>query len=190
MASFNKVILLGNLTRDPELRYTPNGTPVASFGLAVNTPRPAQSGTERAGLGSPNERRDDVCFVEIVAFGRQAETASEYLRKGRAALIEGRLQWRSWEGQDGQKRSKHEVIANRMQFLPRGREEGIERPSSGPAPDGEESEMPPGEEDEIPFVRSDLRDGLSLSERRKFSAYTRREYFCPISSRGSVQLLG
>jgi single-strand DNA-binding protein len=170
MASFNKVLLLGNLTRDPALRYTPSGTPVASFGLAVNTPRPAQSSNERTGLGSPHERRDDVCFVDVVAFGRQAETASEYLSKGRAALIEGRLQWRSWDGQDGQKRSKHEVIAERIQFMPRGREEGMERPSPGPSPAGEESDMPPLEEDEIPFVRSDIRDGLSPAERKKFMA--------------------
>ena len=116
MASFNKVILLGNLTRDPELRYTPNGTPVATFGMATN---------RRSGQG--DERREDVCFVDIVVFGREAETASEFLSKGRAALIEGRLQWRSWEGQDGQKRSKHEVVAERIQFMPRGREEGMER---------------------------------------------------------------
>src|SRR5205823_860863 len=132
IASFNKIILLGNLTRDPELRFTPSGTPVASFGLAVNTLRAGQSGTERGGQGNPPERRDDVCFVDIVAFGRQAETASEYLRKGRAALIEGRLQWRSWEGQDGQKRSKHDVLADRIHFMPRGREDGMERPSPGP----------------------------------------------------------
>ena len=160
MASFNKIILLGNLTRDPELRYAPSGTPVASFGLAVNTPRPGPSGTERGGQGSPPERRDDVCFVDVVAFGRQAETASEYLRKGRAALIEGRLQWRSWAGQDGQKRSKHDVIAERIHFMPRGREDGMERPSPGPGMEppgpspshaGEESDLPPIEEDDIPF---------------------------------------
>jgi len=160
MASFNKVILLGHLTRDPALRFTPSGTPVASFGLAVNTPRAGQSGHERGGQGPATERREDVCFVDIVVFGRQAETASEYLRKGRAALIEGRLQWRSWEGQDGQKRSKHEVIAERIQFMPRGREDGMERsspepgmerPSPGPSRAGEESEMPPVEEDDIPF---------------------------------------
>ena len=151
MASFNKVILLGNLTRDPALRFTPSGTPVASFGLAVNTQRAVPSGTERGGQGNPTERREDVCFVDVVAFGRQAETASEYLRKGRAALIEGRLQWRSWEGQDGQKRSKHEVIADRVHFMPRGREEGMERPSPDPARAGEESAMPSVEEDDIPF---------------------------------------
>src|SRR5215468_2356799 len=163
MASLNKVILLGNLTRDPELRYAPNGTPVARFGLAVNT--------SRAGQG--DERREEVCFVDIVAFGRQAETASEFLSKGRSALIEGRLQWRSWEGQDGQKRSKHEVVAERIQFMPRVREEGPDGPKSGPTdypistptqsrqgmehtsprPSrvGEELDVPPLEDDDIPF---------------------------------------
>jgi len=160
MASFNKVLLLGNLTRDPELRSTPSGTPVASFSLAVNTLRAGQSGTERGGQGTAPERRDDVCFVDIVAFGRQAETASEYLRKGRAALIEGRLQWRSWAGQDGQQRHKHEVLAERIHFMPRGREDGMERPRPGPGMThprpgpsraDEESDMPPVEEDDIPF---------------------------------------
>src|SRR2546427_4405545 len=158
MASFNKVILLGNLTRDPELRYTPNGTPVATFGLAVN---------RRSGQG--DERREEVCFVDIVTFGREAETASEFLSKGRAALIEGRLQWRSWEGQDGQKRSKHEVVAERIQFMPRAREEGMERTPPGPGMErtpsgpgmehtsppparvGEELDVPPLEDDDIPF---------------------------------------
>jgi len=151
MASLNKVILLGNLTRDPELRYAPNGTAVARFGLAVNT--------QRAGQG--DDRKEEVCFVDIVAFGRQAETASEYLSKGRPALVEGRLQWRSWEGQDGQKRSKHEVIAERIQFMPRGREEGVERTnpgqgmertSPGPSRAAEEMDLPPAfEDDDIPF---------------------------------------
>ena len=86
MASLNSVILLGNLTRDPELRSTPNGTSVASFGLAVN--RRYRQG---------EEQREEVCFVDIVCFGRQAETASEYLSKGNLVMIEGRLQWRSWE---------------------------------------------------------------------------------------------
>ena len=151
MASLNKVILLGNLTRDPELRYAPNGTAVARFGLAVNT--------QRAGQGE--DRKEEVCFVDTVAFGRQAETASEYLSKGRPALVEGRLQWRSWEGQDGQKRSKHEVIAERIQFMPRGREEGMERTnpapgmertSPGPSRAAEEMDLPPAfEDDDIPF---------------------------------------
>src|SRR5262249_1665796 len=85
------------------------------------------------GQDSPSERREDVCFVDVVAFGRQAENAREYLRKGRAALIEGRLQWRRWERQDGQKRGKAEGMGDRIRFKPRGREEGMERPSPGPS---------------------------------------------------------
>lgn len=107
MANFNRVILLGNLTRDPELRYTPGGAPVCSFDLAMN-----RSYTTQAG-----DRRDEVCFVTIVAWGKQAETCAEYLSKGRSALVEGRLAQRSWETPEGQKRSKHEVVADRVQFL-------------------------------------------------------------------------
>jgi single-strand DNA-binding protein len=156
MASLNKVILLGNLTRDPELRYTPNGTPVASFGLAVN--RRYRQG---------DESRDEVCYVDIVTFGRQAETVGEYLNKGNLAMIEGRLQWRSWETEDGQKRSKHEVVASNVQFLPRGREESMGRsepafpassPSSPPSSrdmgrDGgrDMDDFPMPEDDDIPF---------------------------------------
>ena len=151
MAHFNKVILLGNLTRDPALRSTPSGTPMASFSLAVHTPRMGQRGTEGGGQESTAKRRDEVCFVDVVAFGRQAETAREYLRKGRAALVEGRLQWRSWESQDGQKRSKHEVLADRIQCMPRGREQGREPMGSGPSCAGEESESPPIAEDDMPF---------------------------------------
>jgi single-strand DNA-binding protein len=141
MASLNKVILLGNLTRDPELRYAPNGTAVARLGLAVNS-------RYRQG----EEWKEEVCFVDVVVFGRQAETAGEYLSKGRQALIEGRLQWRSWEGQDGQKRSKHEVIADRIQFISRTREDGVERPAAPGFPrGGAELDIPPPEEDDIPF---------------------------------------
>jgi single-strand DNA-binding protein len=146
MASLNKVILLGNLTRDPALRYATSGTPIVRFGLAVNT--------ARAGQG--DERKEEVCFVDIVAFGRQAETASEYLSKGRPALIEGRLQFQTWESQDGQKRSKHEVVAERIQFMPRGQQDATERPShpngetATPARD-EPDFVPPHEDDDIPF---------------------------------------
>jgi single-strand DNA-binding protein len=120
MASLNKVILMGNLTRDPDLRYTPNGVAVASFGLAVNR-RYQQA----------EEWKDEVCFIDIVVFGRQAQPVSEYLSKGSPALVEGHLRWRSWEGQDGQKRSKHEIIAERVQFMPRTREDGMDRPGGG-----------------------------------------------------------
>ena len=105
---FNKVILIGNLTRDPEMRYTPQGTSVCSFGLAVN--RKYKQG---------EENKEEVTFINIVVFGKQADTCGQYLNKGSSALIEGRLQERRWETEDGQKRSKHEVVAQSVRFLSR-----------------------------------------------------------------------
>lgn len=158
MASLNKVMLLGNLTRDPELRYAPNGTPVANFGMAIN--RRYRQG---------DEWREEVCYIDIVTFGRQAETVGEYLSRGNLAMIEGRLQWRSWETEDGQKRSKHEVVANNVQFMPRaqgdgrgpgapggGRAESTYAPPSHNAYTPPRDMMPPpempmSEDDDIPF---------------------------------------
>lgn len=108
MASFNKVILMGNLTKDPEVRYTPSGTAVASFGLAVN--RRYKQG---------DETKEEVCFIDIVVFGKQAETSGQYLSKGQGVIVDGRLQQRRWDAEDGQKRSKHEVVAQSIQFLPK-----------------------------------------------------------------------
>ena len=122
MANLNKVFLMGNLTRDPELRYVPSGAPVATFGLAVNRRFVTQQG----------EKKDDVCFVRIVVFGKQAESCSQHLNKGRLVFIEGRLQYRSWE-QDGQKRSMLDIVADRVQFL------GGPRPSSDTEGAAEES---------------------------------------------------
>jgi single-strand DNA-binding protein len=113
VAGFNKVILMGNLTRNPELRYTPNGTPVASFGLAVS--RRFKQG---------EDLKEEVCFVDIVVFGKQAEHCGQYLSKGNGALVEGRLQQRRWETEDGQKRSKHEVVAQTVTFMPKRQEGG------------------------------------------------------------------
>ena len=115
MTGFNKVILIGNLTKNPELRYTPNGTPVASFGLAVNR-RFRQAG----------DLKEEVCYVDIVVFGKQAEHCGQYLSKGNGAIIEGRLQQRRWETEEGQKRSKHEVVAQNVTFLPKRPEMGGE----------------------------------------------------------------
>ena len=140
MASFNKVILLGNLTRDPEMRYTSNGTPVASFGLAVN---------RRYGQG--DERKEEVCFVDISTFGRQAELASEYLKKGRMVLIEGRLQFRNWEDQNGQRRSKLDVVAERVNFMPRASQEGGGSRQSAEPPPYRDDDIPPPQDDDIPF---------------------------------------
>ena len=108
MASFNKVILMGNLTKDPEVRFTPGGTPVATLALAVN--RRYKQG---------EELKDEVCYVDVVVFGKQAETCGQYLSKGHGVIVDGRLQQRRWETDDGQKRSKHEVVAQTVNFLPK-----------------------------------------------------------------------
>ncbi len=135
MASFNKVFLMGNLTRDPELRYTASGAGVASFGLAVN--RKYKQG---------DDWKEEVCFIDITVWGKQGENCTEYLNKGSAVFLEGRLQFRTWETDDGQKRSKLDVVANNVQFLPNS--------GSGQAPMG----MDPQEggdsvpaKDDVPF---------------------------------------
>jgi single-strand DNA-binding protein len=108
MASFNKVILLGNLTRDPEVRYTPKGSAVADLGIAVNRVYTTDSG----------EKREETTFVDVTFWGRTAEVAGEYLKKGRPVFVEGRLQLDSWEDKtSGQKRSKLKVIGETMQLL-------------------------------------------------------------------------
>jgi single-strand DNA-binding protein len=149
MASFNKVILLGNLTRDPEVRYTPKGTAVADLGLAVNRNYTAENG----------EKREEVTFVDVTFWGRTAEVAGEYLKKGRPVFVEGRLQLDSWDDkQSGQKRSKLKVIGENMQMLgsPRGagggdEEGGGSRPSSRPAPPPRAAAPSEPDDDEIPF---------------------------------------
>lgn len=109
MASFNKVIIVGNLTRDPEVRFIPSGSAVCDISLAVNS----QWTDKRS-----NERKEEVTFVEVTLWGRTAEIAGEYLAKGRPVLIEGRLQQDSWEDKEtGQKRSKLKVVAESMQLL-------------------------------------------------------------------------
>ena len=115
---YNKVILIGNLTKDPELRYTPQGTPVSSFRLAVN--RNFKQG---------DDLKKETMFIDIVVFGKQAETCSQYLNKGSSALVEGRLQERRWET-DGQQRSKFEVVAQSVRFLSSKRS-GQEQASEG-----------------------------------------------------------
>jgi single-strand DNA-binding protein len=128
MANFNKVMLMGNLTRDPEVRYTPKGTAVAELGLAVN----------RIYSGENNEKREETTFVDVTLWGRTAEIAGEYLKKGRPVFIEGRLQLDSWEDkQSGQKRSKLKVVGEGMQLL------GSPRGSGGGGNEGEESQSAP-----------------------------------------------
>ena len=164
MANFNKVILLGNLTRDPELRYPPSGTAVAEFGLAVN----------RTWKGQNGEKREEATFVDCTAWARTAEVISEYCKKGSPLLVEGRLHLDSWEGKDGQKRNKLKVVVENSQFVgaPSGRRAeggapGRPAPRGKPEPTEAEqaaapSEHPPAEEspagegpykvdDDIPF---------------------------------------
>ena len=130
MANFNKVMLMGNLPRDPELRYTASGSAVAGFGLAVN--RKYKQG---------DEWKDDVCFVDITAWGKQGENCAEYLSKGRPVFVEGYLKFSTWES-DGQKRNKLEVVANSVQFL------GSRGDSQG---DASTTQDAVSSEDDVPF---------------------------------------
>ena len=107
MASLNKVFLIGNLTRDPELRYTPSGVAVVNLRLAINRRYKDKTG----------ELKDEVCYVTATAWDKQAEVCNQYLHKGRPVFIEGRLQSRSWETSDGQKRNTIDIRAERIQFL-------------------------------------------------------------------------
>ena len=134
MASLNKVFLIGNLTRDPELRYIPNGSAVTSFTLAMNRVYKLQTG----------EKKEEVSFVRVVVWGRLAEVCNEYLKKGRPVFVEGRLQSRSWDGPDGQKRNTLEVIAMSVQFLGAG---------AGGGRDNAAPEMPSQEKEEMPEIQ-------------------------------------
>ncbi|MFA6547139.1 MAG: single-stranded DNA-binding protein [Limisphaerales bacterium] len=125
MANFNKVILAGNLTRDPELRYTPKGTAIAKFGLAIN----------RNWTGEDGQKREEVTFVDVDCFGKQAEVISQYLRKGRPVLVEGRLKLDQWDDkQTGQKRSRLGVVLESFSFLDSGNREGGAPPAASSAP--------------------------------------------------------
>ncbi len=155
MASVNKVILIGNCTRDPEVRYTPKGTAVADIGMAMNRYFSSDGG----------EKREETTFVDVTLFGRQAEVAGEYLEKGRPVYIEGRLQLDSWDDKNtGQKRTKLKVVGEQMQLLgsreggggssPQQREENAQSnqsaPESSEGNDGAQFETD-SEEDDIPF---------------------------------------
>lgn len=151
MASYNKVFLLGNLTRDPEVRYTPKGSAVADLGIAVNRQYTLETG----------EKREEVTFVDVTFWGRTAEVAGEYLKKGRSVFIEGRLQLDTWDDKtSGQKRSKLKVIGEAMQMLggrpgPAGdepEESGRTRGAGSRAASPPKSSLPPEpDDDEIPF---------------------------------------
>lgn len=144
MADLNKVMLLGRLTRDPEVRYTPKGTAVGDLGLAINNRFKAQDGSWK----------EETTYVDVEVWGRQAETAKEYLSKGREVFVEGELKLDQWE-QDGQKKSKLKVRGMRVQFIG-GREGGGSRPqrssdSQGPPPPRDEDAPAPADDDDIPF---------------------------------------
>jgi single-strand DNA-binding protein len=150
MASFNKVILMGNLTRDPELRYTSKGMAIAKIGLAMN----------RKWKNEAGEMKEEVTFVDVDAFGRQAETIAQYLKKGNPLMLEGRLKLDQWDDkQTGQKRSRMGVTLESFQFLGGGdRNEGgsSDAPRSRPAPSAPKAESPdvdgpPPEDDDVPF---------------------------------------
>ena len=149
MASFNKVILIGNLTRDPEVRYTPKGTAVAEIGLAVNRVYTTDSG----------EKREEATFVDVTLWGRTAEIAGEYLKKGRPVFIEGRLQLDTWDDkQSGQKRSKLRVVAEGMQLIGSRQGGGGESEEGGGGGRAPARTAPPPkpaasapDDDEIPF---------------------------------------
>jgi single-strand DNA-binding protein len=153
MANFNKVILIGNLTRDPELRYTPKGTAIAKIALAINRTWKTETG----------ETKEEVTFVDVDAFGRQAETLGQYMKKGRPIMVEGRLKLDTWEDkQTNQKRSRLGVVLESFQFLDFNKSaEGVGAPlppkSRQPQSAGSETEPPPPdaapspEEDDVPF---------------------------------------
>jgi len=151
MANFNKVIIAGNLTRDPELRYTPKGLAIAKIGLAINRKWRTESG----------EMKDETTFVDVDAFGKTAETIGQYLKKGRPILVEGRLRYETWDDKTtGAKRSKLGVVMDSFQFMDSGRGDGegsataaprTARPATtAPAAEPVEGDGPP-ESDDVPF---------------------------------------
>jgi single-strand DNA-binding protein len=152
MANLNRVFLIGNLTRDPELRYIPSGTAVTTFTIASN----------RVYVNQAGEKKEDVCFVRVVVWARRAEVCGEFLSKGSPVFVEGRLQSRTWEDQNGQKRSTIEVIANNVQFLGRAKEapselQGQDQPSQSIEDENQSAPVAPDlqdaqkSNDEVPF---------------------------------------
>jgi single-strand DNA-binding protein len=142
--SLNRVLLIGNLTKDPELRYTPAGTPVANLRLAVNSQFKDQAG----------QRKEETCFVTVVVWSRQAEICQQYLKKGRSVFVEGRLLYRSWEA-EGKTRSTMEVRADRVQFLgggPKGSPSSERVEEAGPAEEPASETVPtPESVEDVPF---------------------------------------
>jgi single-strand DNA-binding protein len=149
MANFNKVLLMGNLTRDPQLSYLPSQTAVVEFGLATNRKYKGQDGS----------MKEDTCFVDCQAFGKTAENINKYCKKGNPLFVEGRLKFDSWTAQDGTKRSKHRVTVENFQFLSSGGQSGGAPASQSSPSSAEEQTYQPDEHaqgqgqtgDDIPF---------------------------------------
>jgi len=154
MASFNRVILAGNLTRDPQLSYTPSNTAVCEFGMATN----------RRWRDKDGNNKDEVCFVDLIAYGRTAEVINQYMSKGRPILVEGRLRFRQWTNKEGQNRSKLDVFVESFTFLGGGQGGGGARagapaqaaaPAAAPAPSDDEAPPPvddlPVDDPDVPF---------------------------------------
>ena len=151
MASYNRIVLMGNLTRDPQLSYTPSNTAVCKFGIATNRKWRDRDGNER----------EEVCFVDCTLFGKGGEVFNQYMSKGRPVLVEGRLTLNQWTTPEGDKRSKHEVFVENFTFLGGGRGGegggGAPRREGAPAGDGSQAsgpgydEPPPPSDDDIPF---------------------------------------
>ena len=152
MANFNKIMMIGNLTKDPQLSYLPSQTPVVEFGLATN-----RKWTDKA----TGEQRDDTCFVDCRCFGRQAETLNKYMRKGNQIFIEGRLQFDTWTSPEGQRRSKHLIFVQSFQFLgspDRSARPPADQDNAAPSQSdasqqfqSQQSSPDPPKEDDIPF---------------------------------------
>jgi single-strand DNA-binding protein len=150
MANYNRVFLMGNLTRDPQLRYTPSQQAVCDFGLAIN----------RKWKGPDGQMREEVCFVDCTAWGRTAENIQKYLTKGQPLFVEGRLHFHSWDGPDGKKRSKLDVVVNQFQFIGAPKGGGAGGPTAGgagraapapaPSPDAKGQETSGAEEQKPP----------------------------------------
>lgn len=145
MASYNRIILVGNLTRDPELSYTPSNTAICKFGMATN----------HKWRDRDQNTKEEVCFVDCVLFGKSAETFNQYMSKGRSVLVEGRLTLNQWTSQEGQKRSKHEVFVENFTFMGGGRggQEAGETATAGASTGdgGGYDQPPPPKDDGIPF---------------------------------------
>ena len=157
MATLNKIFLIGNLTRDPELRYIPSGSAVATFTIGVNRVYKTQSG----------EKKEQASFIRIVVWGRRAEVCGEYLSKGNPVFVEGRLQSRDWQTQDGQKRNTVEVVADNIQFLRGGDKQAAGKDKQAMPPEDIETinleEVPTSE-----AKRDDEKGGVNLSEEVPF----------------------